>query len=112
LITDDFELASWKAPDTEHYLVSGAVALPVDMIDGKKLKNGELVITGYTQDRSKVVRVKMNYPKALAPSVEKKEITDPHIGNVWGSSLARISLVSSDGAPLKGSYRFRLTVLP
>ena len=111
LITDDFELASRKAPDTEHFLVRGAVALPGDMIDGKKLKKGELVITGYTQDRSKVVRIKVSYPKVLTPSVEKKEINDPHIGHVWGPDLKRISFVSSGDAPVKGSYKFIFSVL-
>ena len=111
-LTDTYVLTERKAPDCWHFLARGTVALAGELVDGKKLKKGEMVLTGFSDDRSKVVRLKIAYPKELIPTVEGKTIEDRHLGSAWGNSLCRISLTSPAGAPLKGTRKMTFTRLP
>ena len=111
-LTDTYVLTGRKAPDCWHFLVRGGVSLPGDIVDGKTLKKGEMVVSGFSNDRSKVVRLKISYPKDLTTTVEEKPIEDRHLGSAWGKALNRISLTSAPGAPLKGSRKMTFTRLP
>ncbi len=110
-LTEEYELSERKAPDTEHFLVRGNVLLPGEKYGKKTLKKGEIVIVGYPRGHSREVKVKMTFPKDLIPSVEERRISDPHIGNVWGPSLRRISLATAPDAPLKGSRKVVFSVV-
>ena len=90
----------------ENFLVQGSVFLPGDSTpEGYLVKKGETVVVHSGK------QMLLTYPSDLVPSVTVKELTDPRLTNVWGDSLRRISYTSSENAPLKGKYVFKVTEL-
>jgi hypothetical protein len=105
-ITDTFSLKARDASDVENFLVQGSVYLPGDSTpEGYLVKKGETVVVNSGK------QMLLTYPSCLEPSVTVKELTDPRLTNVWGDSLRRISYTSSENAPLKGKYVFKVTEL-
>ena len=105
-ITDTFSLKAREASDVENFLVQGSVYLPGDSTpEGYLVKKGETVVVNSGK------QMRLTYPSDLVPSVTVKELTDPRLTNVWGDSLRRISYTSSENAPLKGKYVFKVTEL-
>lgn len=104
-ISDSYVLSERKSNDCERFMVQGEVYLPGCTVGGDKVKNGEVVIVNGG------VAVKLSYPKSMTVSVEKRELDDPRLVNVWGTELRRISLTSHDNAPLKGKYIFKVSRL-
>lgn len=103
-ITDTYSLKSRDAADVENFLVQGSVYLPGDVTpDGYIVKNGETVVI------NQGVKMKIEYPVNLTPSVVAMELTDPRLTNVWGGSLRRVSYTSAESAPLNGRYVFKIT---
>ena len=47
----------------------------------------------------------------MTPSVTVKELDDPRLSNVWGTSLRRISFTGLESAPLNGKYIFKISEL-
>ena len=95
-ITDEYELESRNAADVVNFLVQGKVTA---------LKDNEVAI------ENEGVSFKLVYPAGMTLSVEEKELDDPKLTNVWGTSLRRLSFTGSDAAPLKGKYVFRISEL-
>ena len=95
-ITDEYELESRNAADVVNFLVQGKVTA---------LKDNEVAI------ENGGVSFKLVYPAGMTLSVEEKELDDPKLTNVWGTSLRRLSFTGSDAAPLKGKYIFRISEL-
>lgn len=95
-ITDEYELESRNAADVVNFLVQGKVSA---------VKENEVVI------ENGGVSFKLVYPAGMTLSVEEKELDDPKLTNVWGTSLRRLSFTGSDTAPLKGKYIFRISEL-
>ena len=95
-ITDEYELESRHAADVVNFLVQGKVTA---------LKDNEVAI------ENGGVSFKLVYPAGMTLSVEEKELDDPKLTNVWGTSLRRLSFTGSEAAPLKGKYIFRISEL-
>lgn len=93
-ITDRFSLSERRAADTVNFLVRGSASISSDMS----------AVTIGTDG----VRVTLSYPEGMDISVVQMPLDDPRLSNVWGSSLKRISFVSSADAPRKGKYVFRV----
>ena len=102
-ITDSYCLNERKASDVENFLVQGSVYLA-----GEKTPSGYIVKTGEVVVCNHGVNMVLTYPKDLTPSVETMSLDDKRLTDVWGESLRRISLTSSDKAPLKGKYVFSI----
>ena len=79
-----------------NFLVQGSVS---------EQKDNEVVI------ENKGISFRLVYPAGMTLSVEEKELDDPKLSNVWGTSLRRLSFTGSDSAPLKGKYVFRISEL-
>ena len=105
-ITDSYSLKSRGAADVENFLVQGSVYLP-----GESTPDGYLVKKGETVVINQGVKMMLQYPVSLTPSIETKELSDPRLTNVWGDSLRRISYTSAENAPLNGKYVFKITEL-
>lgn len=105
-IEDRYELDRRVLADTLNFLVQGEVYLPGETTsDGVLVKDGDvLVVNGK-------VSVRMSFPKSMNPEVVTKELADPRLTGIWGTSLRRISFTVSDDAPLKGRYKFVVTRL-
>lgn len=102
-ITDSYSLKNRAASDVENFLVQGDVYLPGQTTPaGYCVRKGETVVIN--EDKQMI----MSYPVELQPSVKVMELTDPRLTKVWGDSLRRISYTSSDDAPLKGKYIFKI----
>ena len=105
-ITETYSLKTRGAADVENFLVQGNVYLPGEVTpDGYVVRSGETVIIN--SDKTML----LTYPAEMKPSVTVKELTDPRLTNVWGDSLRRISYTSSENAPLKGKYVFKMKEL-
>lgn len=102
-ISDSYVLSERKSNDCERFMAQGEVYLPGCTVGGDKVKNGEVVIVNGD------VAVKISYPKSMTVSVEKRELDDPRLVNVWGTELRRISFTSPETAPLKGKYIFKVS---
>ena len=63
-----------------------------------------MVIEARSFDGARTHRIAVSYPKALTPQVEEKEMDDPRFSNIWGEKLYRLRFISSEKAPLSGSY--------
>ena len=105
IIKDEFDLEKRILPDVERFLVQGDVYLEGDSFNGRKVRAGELIIVNSS------VAVRMSFPVCLTPSVDIRVLDDPRLTGVWGDSLKRISLTTSQDAPLKGRYVFEITKL-
>lgn len=105
-ITDTFSLKDREVADIENFLVQGNVYLP-----GETTPEGYLVKKGETVVENSGKRMMLSYPTDMEPSVTLMELNDPRLTNVWGDSLRRISYTSSDNAPLKGKYIFKIKEL-
>ena len=105
IIKDEFDLEKRILPDVERFLVQGDVYLEGDSYNGRKIRAGELIIVNSS------VAVRMSFPVCLIPSVDIRVLDDPRLTGVWGDSLKRISLTTSQDAPLKGRYVFEITKL-
>ncbi len=95
-ITDRFRLKERKAADEMNFLCQGKITREGDHV----------VIETHSFDGKRVHRIAVSYSKGLTPQVEEKEMDDPRFFNVWGEKLYRIRFVSSEKAPLSGSYTF------
>lgn len=105
-ITDSYSLKNRAASDVENFLVQGDVYLPGQTTPaGYSVRKGETVVIN--EDKQMI----LSYPVELQPSVKVKELTDPRLTKVWGDSLRRISYTSSEEAPLKGKYIFKIKEL-
>lgn len=101
LIDDTYELRERKSADVENFIVQGEVYLAGTVApSGYKVKEGELVVVNSGKS------MLMTFPKSLTPEITVMNLDDPRLTNVWGSSLRRISLISSASSPLKGRYQF------
>ena len=105
-ITDSYSLKVRSASDVENFLVQGDVYLP-----GEKTPEGYCVRKGETVVANKGKQMLVTYPLELQPSVKVMELADPRLTNVWGNSLRRISYTSSEKAPDKGKYVFKIKEL-
>ncbi len=105
-INDTFTLSERTGADVEHFLVKGEVVLPGEEYNGKILNEGELLVLC---DDGLVV--KLSFPKKMKASVDVKELNDAKLSRVWGQSVRRINLTSSDTAPVKSTYEFKFTEL-
>lgn len=103
-VTDTYRLSERTAPDIEHFLVKGDVILPGEIYDGRKIPSGTLLI-----QCDNGITVRLQYPSGMTASAEVKTLEDKAMSKVWGESLTRISLVSREDSPLKGSYSFTIT---
>ena len=103
-IDDAFSLSERKMPDVEHFLVKGEVILPGEVLDGRMVPQGELLIVC-----DEGLRVKMTFPKSLKASVDVQALDDRGFTRIWGASLRRINLTSAPDAPLRGRYLFKIT---
>lgn len=105
-ITDSYSLKTRAACDVENFLVQGDVYLPGETTpEGYHVRKGETVVVNEGK------QMILSYPVELQPSIKVMELTDPRLTNVWGDSLRRISYTSSDQAPLKGKYIFKIKEL-
>jgi hypothetical protein len=105
-IVDEFKLATRKSADILNFLVQGVVYLPGESVnDGYVVRKNEVVI-----ENSGVAFI-LSYPSSMTVSVQVKELDDPKMTGVWGTSLRRISFKGKDTDPLKGKYIFRISEL-
>lgn len=93
-ITDNFELSSRTAPDTEYFMIQGTV---------KQVAPGVLHIVNEGKT------FEMKYPQqVLSFSIDIQDDLDSHLKKEWGDQLTRINLSSRSDAPLKGTYVIKL----
>ena len=100
-ISDARSLSERNSADEERFLVKGEVVLPGNVWNGRKVRDGELLILC-----GEDLVMKMTYPASLSVRVEEKKLEDPVLVRNWGPVLRRISFSSADNAPLKGKYEF------
>ena len=99
-ISDTYELASRQDADEEHFMVRGKVTL---------LRDGLLRIDYSSRDGSRHGYAELSYPRSLKASVEDVKIDDERVRGIWGDDMRRIILRSAPDAPLKGSYKIKIT---
>ena len=105
-IVDEFKLQTRKSADILNFLVQGTVYMTGGSLpDGYLVKKNEVVI------ENKGVAFSLSYPSGMTASVQVKDLTDPKLTGVWGTSLRRISFTGKDTDPLKGKYTFRISEL-
>lgn len=93
-IIDRFSLLSRKSPDIERFIVQGNVEL---------LSPGKIRIT------NKGKEFELSYPSDLLQfSMDVQTDMDKTLRNIWGKTLTRINLTSSENAPLDGEYRIKI----
>ncbi|MBQ9549036.1 MAG: heparinase II/III family protein [Bacteroidales bacterium] len=111
-LVDRYRLTERKGADAERFLTNGQAFLPGQDAAGYTVKDGEVVLICKSFDGQRSVRVRIAYPAALKPEAEIMEITDARLKRNWGSTVCRVSFVSSDKAPLQGSYAFSFSLIP
>lgn len=111
LLEDEFQFSDRVDETCINFITQGPVYLPGEDVDGYVVKEGELVIAARNFDRTKVINVKMTYPKELEPRKETKEMTDKRLIKCWGKELNRVQLVVSKNAPLQGKYVYKFVRL-
>ena len=107
IIEDDFILNDRIGETCVNFVTQGAIYLPGEEVDGYVVKQGEIVISARSFDKTKVINVKMTYPKELKPRKETNLLTDRRLIKCWGKELNRVQLVVKDNAPLKGIYTYK-----
>ena len=100
-ITDAYALSERKAADEAHFLVQGAVYLSGEVYAGRAVAPGTLLIVP-----SGGPSIRLRFPKGMTALVEEKDLADPRLSRVWGSSLRRITFRSTEKAPLRGAYTY------
>jgi hypothetical protein len=101
-----YRLISRNAADVENFLVQGEVYMTGEILaNGYMVKEGEVVV------ENQGVAFRLVYPEVMTPSVTVKELDDPRLSNVWGTSLRRISFTGLESAPLNGKYIFKISEL-
>ncbi len=105
-IVDEFKLENRKSADVLNFLVQGTVYM-----SGESLPDGYLVKKNETVIENNGIAFRLSYPSRMTVSVQLKELTDPKLTSVWGTSLRRISFTGKDTDPLKGKYIFRISEL-
>lgn len=106
IITDMYQLISRNDADVENFLVQGEVYMTGEILaNGYMVKEGEVVV------ENQGVAFRLVYPEVMTPSVTVKELDDPRLSNVWGTSLRRISFTGLESAPLNGKYIFKISEL-
>ncbi len=111
LLEDEFRFSDRVDETCINFITQGAIYLPNEEIDGYIVKEGELVISARSFDKTKVINVKMTYPKELKPRKETKVMTDKRLIKCWGKELNRVQLVVAKDAPLQGKYVYKFVRL-
>jgi len=111
LLEDEFRFSDRVDETCINFITQGAIYLPNEEIDGYVVKEGELVISARSFDKTKVINVKMTYPKELKPRKETKVMTDKRLIKCWGKELNRVQLVVSKDAPLQGKYVYKFVAV-
>lgn len=110
-ITDEFTLETRKAADVINFIAQGNVYFPGETVRGYKVKNGEVIIKAHSFDNERHVYARLSFPKSMTPSKETLALKDPRFVKVWGDKIERIKFTSSEKAPVKGKYEFKVTEL-
>ncbi len=102
-LSDSFSLSKRVASNLWHFLVQGQVYLPGSSYDSKIVPSGKLIV------ENQGIAVQLEYPSRLKVSCQTKELTDPRLTAVWGTSLRRIELSDGDTSGLKSKVTFKIT---
>lgn len=96
IVTDDFVLNKAKAPNQINFLTWGDV---------------DITTNGVVKIVVKGVDARLKYDGAtFRPSIEKIELSDPRLSNVWGKSLYRVTLTAKK-MPSAGNYKYEIQVV-
>ena len=96
IVTDDFVLNKAKAPNQINFLTWGDV---------------DITTNGVVKIVAKGVSAHLKYDDTtFRPSIEKIELSDPRLSNVWGKSLYRVTLTAKK-MPSTGNYKYEIQVV-